>query len=184
MLLPSRECLADIANALNLTSAVEVGTHQAVFAQAFMRRFRGTIALIDPWDGFDADGDTFYPAFNEALRDRSADLQIARTAMQEFGDRVAFHVGTSEDKVKLFADASVGLVYIDGLHDYASVSRDIRLWYPKVMPGGIFAGHDFTYALPGVVRAVDEFRREIRTEIHLTLADDTWSSWWCVHPLM
>lgn len=178
MRLKSRECLADIANALGLETAVEVGTHQAVFASAFMKRFRGTITLVDPWQGFTEGFPTYYPASDEDSRDRNHDLQIAMMAMDEFYGRYSVKRMTSEEAVLYVDDNSVGLVYVDALHEYEDVSKDIALWYPKVMSGGIIAGHDFDICLPGVVRAVEEFRKSTGLEIHLT--DDYPSSWWTI----
>jgi hypothetical protein len=37
---------------------------------------------------------------------------------------------------------TVELVFIDGAHDYQSVSDDFAAWYPKVIDGGVMAFHD------------------------------------------
>jgi hypothetical protein len=176
MRLASRECLADIANALNLTTAVEVGTHQGVFASEFMRRFRGTISLVDPWEGFTEGFDTYYPASDESSRSRDYDMHLAMVAMDQFYGRYSVFRMTSEEAVTNFADESVGIVYIDALHEYEDVKKDIELWYPKVQRGGIISGHDFDAELPGVVRAVEEFRKSSGLRIYLT--DGGMSSWW------
>jgi len=180
MRISDRECLGDIANALNLTTAVEVGTHQAVFANSFMKRFRGTITLVDPWEGYDHCADVYYPLIDETSRDRATDMCVAIEHMSEFGDRVTFIQKTSEEASKGFQDESVGIVYIDALHEYDDVSRDIGLWFPKVVRGGIIAGHDFNYVLPGVVCAVEEFRKKSGLQIYLTC--DEMASWWAIKP--
>jgi hypothetical protein len=178
MILKHRESLADIANALLLTTAVEVGTHQAVFACGFMARFRGSISLIDPWEGFDEGFDTYYPHFREDVRDRNEDYHIAKEVMLTFGERVSFHRMKSEEACGLFADESVGIVYIDAKHDYENVSKDLALWFPKVAKGGIISGHDFSYSLPGVVQAVTEFSH--RNDIEISLTKDEMPSWWAI----
>lgn len=63
---------------------------------------------------------------------------------------------TSEEASKLFSDKSLDIVYIDGLHDYNNVSKDIKLWLPKVRVGGILCGHDFNLNHFAVVKAVDD----------------------------
>jgi hypothetical protein len=176
MKLCSRECLADIANALNLQKAVEVGTHQGVFAQLFMQRFRGTIALVDPWEGFTEGEDTYYPAFDESSRDRDVDMHLAMVAMDAFYGRYSVFRMTSEQAVADFPDESVGIVYIDALHEYEDVKRDIDLWLPKVQRGGIISGHDYNVRLPGVIKAVEELRKSSGISIHLT--NEEMSSWW------
>lgn len=178
MILNNREALADIANALGLTTAVEVGTHQAVFASGFMARFSGSIHLIDPWEGFDEGFETYYPHFREEVRDRNEDYEIAKEVMLTFGERVLFHRMKSEEACSLFADESVGIVYIDAKHDYENVSKDLSLWFPKVAKGGIISGHDFSYSLPGVVQAVTEFSHSHNLEFSLT--KDDMPSWWAV----
>merc|ERR1740121_1256224 len=41
------------------------------------------------------------------------------------------------------ADGELDFVYLDARHDLAGVVADIRAWWPKVRPGGVFAGHDY-----------------------------------------
>jgi len=53
-----------------------------------------------------------------------------------------------------FEDGSLDGVFIDAAHDYNSVVKDVAAWFPKVKPGGIFAGHDYPWH--EVQKAVDE----------------------------
>lgn len=53
---------------------------------------------------------------------------------------------TSVDASKLYKDSSLNFVFIDGAHDYDSVSTDITHWLPKIKKGGILAGHDFSHS--------------------------------------
>jgi hypothetical protein len=48
----------------------------------------------------------------------------------------------------------IRLIFIDGLHDYASVKSDIELWKDRVIDGGILAFHDYNYST--VYQAVKE----------------------------
>jgi hypothetical protein len=50
---------------------------------------------------------------------------------------------------------SISALFVDGDHRYLGVKRDIELYAPKVVPGGIIAFHDYT-VFPEVKRAVDE----------------------------
>ena len=53
-------------------------------------------------------------------------------------------------------DDGYDLVFIDGAHDYESVSGDIRLALQVLDPGGLLAFHDYRSIDPGVTAAVDE----------------------------
>lgn len=50
---------------------------------------------------------------------------------------------------------SLDFVYIDGDHLYEPVKKDIELYWPRVKPGGLFAGHDYP-GEQGVYQAVNE----------------------------
>ena len=55
-----------------------------------------------------------------------------------------------------YADESLDVVFIDAAHDYESVTKDLKAWYPKVKKGGVFAGHDYRQDC-GVFDAVNDF---------------------------
>jgi hypothetical protein len=42
----------------------------------------------------------------------------------------------SRDAAGRFADASLDFVYLDANHKYPFIAEDLRLWWPKVKPGG------------------------------------------------
>jgi len=64
---------------------------------------------------------------------------------------------SSAEAAKDFEDGSVDMVFIDGAHEYESISQDIALWAPKARR--IVAGHDREYG--SVRRAYQEhFKRE------------------------
>lgn len=61
---------------------------------------------------------------------------------------------TSMEAVKLYEDASLDFVLIDGSHEYDDVCNDINEWLKKIKVGGMIAGDDFEW--PGVKQAVKE----------------------------
>jgi predicted O-methyltransferase YrrM len=50
----------------------------------------------------------------------------------------------------------ISLLFIDGLHDYGSVSRDFAHFERWVMPGGYVVFDDYDRTFPGVIAFVDE----------------------------
>lgn len=68
---------------------------------------------------------------------------------------------TSAQASKNFKKRSVDFIFIDGSHDYDSVCVDIELWLPKLKPGGMIGGHDYT-THPGVQQAVDTYFTDLQ----------------------
>jgi predicted O-methyltransferase YrrM len=72
--------------------------------------------------------------------------------------------GDSTEICHDFLGLPIHLLFIDGGHDYRTVSCDIAGWIPKLAPGGIVAFHDYYDMhngqapwIRGVKRAVDEW---------------------------
>jgi hypothetical protein len=61
---------------------------------------------------------------------------------------------------KLFPDNSVDFVYIDAEHSREALLRDLRLWWPKVKPGGIIGGHDY-HGFPEIAAGVHWFFQQL-----------------------
>ena len=51
-------------------------------------------------------------------------------------------------------------VYLDGRHDRKGLKEDLREWHPRVCPGGILAGHDYTDS--EVAAGLSEYFAELR----------------------
>lgn len=63
----------------------------------------------------------------------------------------------TDDAVGEFPESFFSLVYIDAVHTYDAVKKDILNYYSKVIPGGYVGGHDY-YDSDGILvkKAVDE----------------------------
>jgi len=64
---------------------------------------------------------------------------------------------TSIDASHAFKDHTLDFVFIDADHSYSAVKQDLELWFPKIKPGGIIAGHDY------VQIGTDEVQRAVHT---------------------
>lgn len=65
-------------------------------------------------------------------------------------------------------------VFIDGDHRYEQVGRDLRNYWQKLRPGGLFSGHDYR-GLDSVREAVNEFAAELGVAVQ-EAPHDVW--WW------
>jgi len=63
---------------------------------------------------------------------------ISKTEIAEYVEPIR---DTSENAAKNF-NRQIEFVFIDGAHEYKFVKLDFKLWFPKVMNGGILAFHD------------------------------------------
>lgn len=139
-----------------LDTAVEVGMHQGAFAAPFLSKWKGACYVgVDTWRPMDDYAERL--DWSNAKGDREADYRMAQQVVAPYGQRATLLRATSEEAAKLVPDG-LDFVYIDANHAYEHVKWDIALWWPKVRPGGMLAGHDYDpVAHEGVVQAVDEF---------------------------
>jgi len=70
-------------------------------------------------------------------------------------------VALSKDAA-LVVPVAIGVLVVDGGHEYAVVSRDLHDYAPKVLPEGYIFVDDYVDAYPGVRRAVDEYFADAR----------------------
>jgi len=148
---------SELIAALQPSLIVELGTHWGeayfTFCQTVQEHGLGSLCYaVDHWLGDEHAGlygeevyeevsaynARFYRQFSYLLR-RSFDEALAQ-----------------------FADDSIGLLHIDGLHTYEAVRHDFRQWLPKVCPGGIVLLHDIVprHQDFGVWRLWEEIKSE------------------------
>jgi hypothetical protein len=127
-----------------LRAAVEIGTHRGEFAERFLQGWagHGVLHCVDPW----IDGEKGIFDQPDAWGNRGEDYAECLRRLQPWIDkgRAVILKMTSAEAVLQFRDGSLDFIYIDGNHRRPHVDEDLRLWWPKVKPGGIFAGHDLT----------------------------------------
>jgi len=178
----TRTEFASLLCKLGLTGyAAEVGVAEGYFSFYLLDHWPGTCYLIDPWAVQDAPG---YSVHGD--HDQEARYQRVLKVSERYQGRAQLIRKISSDAVLHFRDQDLDFVYIDANHTLESTREDIRLWWPKVKPGGILAGHDYLageYAGVnyGVKTAVDEFVSLNRFMLRTTGEKD-WPSWWVMKP--
>ena len=156
------ELIKDMKSPVGLEIGCDIGD-----TAVFLLESNPTLFLnsIDPYENYmDWNG--------RMLNDREEWLTKMTERTNKFPGRFKLHRMTSDAAVDSFEDESFDFIFIDGLHTYEQLTIDCANYYPKLKPGGIFAGHDYT-VIPGVNKAANEFAAKINKQI-LTTECDVW----------
>jgi len=132
----------------------------------FSERIRATerlhaLHLIDPW--------RFVPSYPQrwyggsAARNQNDMDRIHQDVVHRFANDPCVHIHRldSVSAASRFDDAALNWVYVDADHSYQAVLTDLEAWAPKIKPGGMLAGDDYTWqdeeGTYSVKRAVQDF---------------------------
>lgn len=91
---------------------------------------------------------------DKPIEDREAFITKTKETLKDFSDRAVLLIEDSEVATKRFPDSYFDYIYIDAAHDYNSILRDLKCWYPKLKIGGTIGGHDVDAG--GIKRALLE----------------------------
>jgi predicted O-methyltransferase YrrM len=123
---------------------VEIGSHhgRSTVVLALAKAPEAKLMAIDPWDAPRwGGGEGAEQAFQRNLREHGVD------------DAVTVFKGYSTEAEQTWNGAGIGLLFIDGAHDYPSVVADIDGWERHIRPGGVVAIHD-SFSSVGVTKAL------------------------------
>jgi hypothetical protein len=127
----------DLISAVSPKLIVELGTHVGEsyfgFCQAIEEAgIQCRAVAIDTWRGDSHAG----------LYDDSVFQDVDRYNRQNYSGFSTLIRDTFDNAIHQFADETIDILHIDGLHTYEAVKHDFETWFPKVRPGGIVLLHD------------------------------------------
>lgn len=132
---------------------VELGVAEGRFSESLLKTGRFShLYSIDMWSG-----------------DRGHDVVQYKSALQRLlpfrGQSTALRM-TFDEAIDLFPNESFDFIYIDAYaHTGEEGGKIFRQWWPKLKPGGIMAGDDYSSHWPLVVEAVDRFISDYHLEL-------------------
>jgi hypothetical protein len=153
-------------------TVVEVGVARGVFSKTILKENQpARLYLVDAWCS--RPGTTWQARDPSALANHEHNY---RRVQQLFADdkRVEVRRELSLEAAQKFSDGELDVVYLDA--DHTAVADDIRVWWPKVRPGGWLCGHDYAMHNWITVQSdVDAWIAQTGLQLHVTQED--WPSW-------
>jgi hypothetical protein len=133
-----RNGLADLFRELQFKVGVEIGVRDGEYSEILCKA-NPDLKLygVDPYEP--------HHGYRDITRQSTFDKnwEMAHDRLRPFPE-YEFVKDYSSKAVKSFADKSLDFVYIDGDHCFEQVAADIAEWLPKIRPGGIISGHDYS----------------------------------------
>lgn len=118
-------------------SVVELGTHTGNSFCAFLQASEALqldchIYAVDHWQGDEHSGlyaDDIFNSLNAYVK-------------SVYPGRGTMVRSSFDDAISRFADSSIDILHIDGMHTYEAVRHDFETWLPKLTKDGLVLFHD------------------------------------------
>lgn len=143
-------------------TCAEIGVWKGDFSECIQATAQPrALHLVDPWQFVAAYPRRWYGG--AAARNQDDMDRIHRDVVSRFAGnpRVTVHRLDSRSAAESLAETAFDWVYIDGDHSYEAVQDDLTNWAPRLKPGGVLSGDDYTWRDESgtypVRRAVEEF---------------------------
>ena len=186
-IIEQREDLAKLIDELGLKTGAELGVNLGKFSEFLLGSSKlEKLYSIDAWQTDESSTKAVFKQRAAVVLNKC--YEEAKQRLSKYGERSRIIKKTTFDAVKDFEDNSLDFVYIDASHRFSGVALDLIQWYPKVRPGGIFAGHDYWSCYRcEVMDAVNGFFVENKQILRITTKGLNAignvfypPTWWCI----
>mmetsp|Transcript_25415 Transcript_25415/g.39042 ORF Transcript_25415/g.39042 Transcript_25415/m.39042 type:complete len:257 (-) Transcript_25415:294-1064(-) len=137
--------LSKIWTEFSYTKGAEVGVWKGDFSKYMLENMPTLTSyiLVDSWRHLDQ----WNKPWNKDDAEFEAVFQTAMQNTKSFQDAGICSVvrGTNVEAAPQIPDASLDFVYLDGDHTLRGIMFDLNLYAPKVRPGGMVCGDDYTF---------------------------------------
>lgn len=165
-----------------LTNGMELGVHRGVTSALLLKTFPSlNLWMVDSWPHSLPENHIYFKSGDGCAKltaEQQEDnfLEAKRATQFAYARRTILKL-TSEKAFGRCPLKRLGFVFVDASHVYEDVATDLRLWWQKVEPGGLFCGHDYGHprdvkGIWGVARAVNEFVE--RENLKLSVTGTVW----------
>jgi predicted O-methyltransferase YrrM len=133
---------SQIIQLLQAKDVLELGVLRGAFAERILRDCQSITRyyMLDPWrhlDDWNKPANVDQPTFDDIYA-----LAMARTDFAR--ERRIVLRGKTTEMIDKISDESLDIAYIDGDHTLRGIAIDLIRTYPKIRPGGILGGDDYT----------------------------------------
>ena len=151
------------STASKCSTIIEVGSWKGRSTKALAMATPGLVYAIDTWEGSKFN----YPRVTRDEVKKYGSAAIFNIFQKNLAPEIQEHKliplhadSNNPDDVRkikdLLGEKKAEMIFIDADHSYQCVKQDILNFLPLLAEKGIISGHDYAFAYPGVVQAVDE----------------------------
>jgi predicted O-methyltransferase YrrM len=144
-------------------SMIEIGSYAGESTEIFSKHFKNIIT-IDPFMN-DYDKNDLTCQYMELTKVYDVFLKV----INKYGN-ISHIKKPSDEAIFNLKDIKVDFVYIDGLHTYEQVKKDIVNYLPLINKGGFIGGHDYHEVWQGVKDGI----HEVLGSPEQTFGDTSW----------
>lgn len=142
--LQRRNELGDMLEHDGLKVGLEIGVQCGLYSEIILSKWPSCekYFLVDVW----RQQKNYDDGANVDDGEQERRYQEARDRLRPWADKTEFYRMYSSDAIGLFDNEQLDFIYVDARHDFCGVKEDIEMYWPKLRPNGIMAGHDYVTA--------------------------------------